>query len=128
MIEAAEIDDEGLTELLRELVRRPFDLRAPPLLRATLIRIAPEDHALLTSANHIVWDGWSKGIFFSELAELYEAFTTRPGPGPAQMPIQYGGFRNLAAELVQGELMEVSSPTGRGQLRGRRRCWSCPRT
>jgi aspartate racemase len=118
LIEAPAIDDGELGELLRKLVRRPFDLRVPPLLRATLIRIAPQDHVLLTAANHIVWDGWSKGIFFTELAELYEAFTTDREPDLAELPIQYADFAAWQREWLQGELMAGQLAHWREQLEG----------
>lgn len=107
-----------LSELLRELVRRPFDLRIPPLLRATLIRVAPDEHVLLTSANHIVWDGWSKGIFFRELAELYDAFVTGREPKLPELPIQYADFAAWQREWLQGERVEGQLSYWREQLRG----------
>ena len=118
MIEAPAIEDGELTELLRKLVRRPFDLRVAPLLRATLIRIGPEDHVLLTSANHIVWDGWSKGIFFRELAELYEAFTSGREASLPELPIQYADFAIWQREWLRGELVESQLSYWRERLQG----------
>src|SRR5205085_1171817 len=40
-----------------EDARRPFDLLRGPLLRATLLRLAPEDHVLFLCVHHIVADG-----------------------------------------------------------------------
>ena len=37
----------------------PFDLAAGPLVRALLIRLAPDDHLLLLVMHHTVADGWS---------------------------------------------------------------------
>src|SRR5262249_432715 len=37
----------------------PFDLTAGPLLRVTVVRLAPEEHALLLNMHHIISDGWS---------------------------------------------------------------------
>ncbi len=118
LIQAPGIGEQRLTELLREEVRRPFDLRTPPLLRATLIRIAADDHVLLTSANHIVWDGWSKGIFFRELAELYDAFLTGREPRLEELPIQYADFAAWQREWLRGELVEDQLSYWREQLRG----------
>ena len=68
---------------------RPFDLTAGPLLRATLIRLAPCEHVLAVTFHHIVFDGSSLGVFLRELAALYEAVAGgRPSPLPA-LPIQY---------------------------------------
>jgi amino acid adenylation domain-containing protein len=118
VIETPGLEDEALTQLLRELVRRPFDLRVPPLLRATLLRLGPEDHVLLTSANHIVWDGWSKGIFFSELAELYDATVTGREPALAELTIQYADFAVWQRRWLQGELVERQLAHWRERLAG----------
>ena len=37
----------------------PFDLARGPLVRAVLIRLAPQDHLLLLIMHHTVADGWS---------------------------------------------------------------------
>ncbi|MFP2934628.1 condensation domain-containing protein, partial [Pyxidicoccus sp. 3LG] len=50
--------------------QRPFDLTRGPLLRATLVRLAPEDHVLLMTMHHIVSDGWSMGVLVREMTAL----------------------------------------------------------
>jgi amino acid adenylation domain-containing protein len=68
---------------------RPFDLARGPLLRAALIRLSSNDHALLLPTHHIASDGWSMGVLIRELGALYEAF--RAGhPSPlAPLELQY---------------------------------------
>ena len=105
-VQAHGADSETLLETLRGLVRRPFDLRAPGLLRVTLVEIAAEDHVLLTSANHIVWDGWSKGIYLRELAELYDAYSTGRSPRLAELPIQYADYAAWQREWLSGERLQ----------------------
>ncbi len=51
--------------------RQPFDLEAPPLVRAALVEFGAEEHALLLAFHHIVSDGRSMEIIAGELAELY---------------------------------------------------------
>ncbi|MEP7124114.1 MAG: amino acid adenylation domain-containing protein [Byssovorax sp.] len=53
---------------------RPFDLARGPLLRAVLIQLGPDSHALLLPTHHIVSDGWSMGVLLRELSALYDAF------------------------------------------------------
>ncbi|MFJ7906031.1 amino acid adenylation domain-containing protein [Kitasatospora sp. NPDC096204] len=50
---------------------RRFDLDRPPLLRYTLLRLAPGQHQLIASAHHILLDGWSTPLFAEELWGLY---------------------------------------------------------
>ncbi|MFL6125537.1 amino acid adenylation domain-containing protein, partial [Actinophytocola sp.] len=79
-------------ETAADRVARPFDLAVGPLVRVTLIRLADDDHVLCVVAHHIVSDGWSMGVFASELNALYEAFLAgRPSPLPP-LPVQYADF------------------------------------
>ncbi|MEQ1854471.1 MAG: aminotransferase class III-fold pyridoxal phosphate-dependent enzyme, partial [Chthoniobacteraceae bacterium] len=64
---------------------RVFDLTVAPLLALHLVRLAPEIHALIFNAHHIVCDGWSCDIFLRELAALYSGDQTEPLPGAMQM-------------------------------------------
>ncbi|MEM7588225.1 MAG: amino acid adenylation domain-containing protein, partial [Acidobacteriota bacterium] len=59
--------------LLGDLVDRPFRLAAPPLLRAVVIRLGPEDHLFGLVLHHLIADGWSLGILLHELAVLYRS-------------------------------------------------------
>src|ERR1700730_12481503 len=92
--------------LASEEARRPFDLGKGPLLRASLLRLAEEDHVLLLTMHHIVSDGWSAGILMRELTTLYEAFSEgKPSP-LAELPIQYADFAVWQRGWLQGEVLE----------------------
>ncbi len=52
---------------------RPFDLAAPPLMRATLVRLAPEEHLLIMVVHHIVADAWSLDVLTGEVKRFYNA-------------------------------------------------------
>jgi amino acid adenylation domain-containing protein len=52
---------------------KPFDMTQAPLLRARLFRLGLDDHVLLLILHHIIIDGWSIGVFFEELSEIYSA-------------------------------------------------------
>lgn len=62
-----------LKSLLDEEARLAFGLAAGPLLRAHLVRQAPERHVLVLTAHHIVCDGWSMNTVLSELGACYAA-------------------------------------------------------
>ncbi|MEU0980710.1 amino acid adenylation domain-containing protein [Streptomyces griseus] len=84
--------ERELTRLVGLEYRRPFDLAAGPVLRAHLVRLGPEDHVLLLSLHHIVHDGWSFGLFTTELAGLYQAFAAGLPLDPAVPPVQYADY------------------------------------
>ena len=56
--------------LVAERTNRPFDLSRPVVPRATLIRLADDDHILCLVIHHISADGWSLDVLGRELASL----------------------------------------------------------
>jgi hypothetical protein len=52
---------------------RPFDRETPPLMRATLVRMGPDDHVLAIVLDHIISDGWSVEVLAGELGNRYQA-------------------------------------------------------
>ncbi|HEY7492621.1 MAG TPA: amino acid adenylation domain-containing protein [Candidatus Tectomicrobia bacterium] len=104
--------------LARAEAKRPFDLARGPLVRATLVRLAAEEHVLLLTMHHIVSDGWSHGVFWHELAMLYEAYTSgKPLPFPA-LPIQYADFAQWQLQWLQGEVLDRQLAYWKQQLTG----------
>lgn len=78
--------------LTAEEAMRPFDLANGPVLRVTLLRLAPEDQIILFTMHHIASDVWSMGVLVKELMALYGAFAEgRPSPLP-ELPIQYADY------------------------------------
>jgi amino acid adenylation domain-containing protein len=79
-------EPEREAEALRiatEEARRPFALDRGPLTRFRLIRLAPNDHVLASTFHHLVFDGWSDGVFRRDLLELYRrAVSGRREPLP----------------------------------------------
>ncbi len=92
---------------LREEALRPFNLEKGPLFRASLLRIADEDHQLLLTMHHIVSDGWSLGVLIRELATLYESYVEGTKPGLPELPIQYADFAVWQREWLRGEVLET---------------------
>jgi len=94
-----------LEHIIENEVRHRFDLREEILLRVTLVQCADDEYVLITAANHIIWDGWSKGVLFRELAALYEAFLDgRPSPLP-EPTLQYGDYAAWQREWLRGDVL-----------------------
>jgi alpha-ketoglutarate-dependent taurine dioxygenase len=85
----------------------PFDFTQAPLLRCTLLQLKEEEHVLLFTIHHIVFDGWSRDVLTREIAALYTAFAAgEPSPLPA-LPIQYADFAVWQRQHLQGERREA---------------------
>jgi amino acid adenylation domain-containing protein len=81
-----------LTELITAEAQRPFDLARGPLLRASLLRLGPQEHVILFNTHHIVSDGWSMEVLLREVTLMYEAFSKGEESPLEELPIQYGDF------------------------------------
>lgn len=75
-----------------EEATRGFDLELGPVLRGRLLRMDENEWVLWISMHHIASDGWSLGVFWRELTELYETFEGGGEPPRAEPDIQYGDF------------------------------------
>jgi amino acid adenylation domain-containing protein len=105
-------------QLIAEEAKRPFDLAQGPLMRASLLKMAEDDHILLLTMHHIVSDAWSVGVLFRELASLYEgSIFGKISPLP-DLPIQYADFAIWQREWLRGEVLEKQLSYWRKQLAG----------
>ena len=71
---------------------RSLDEPVPAVLQCLNGAAHPQTHLLLLTVHHIVFDGWSIGVFFNELSRLYQA---RVEGQPSLLPepaIQYSDF------------------------------------
>jgi hypothetical protein len=82
----------------------PFDITRAPLFRTRLLRLGPDDHVLLLILHHIIVDGWSIGIFFDELAEIYSAFAAGQQVQLPAQAVQFSDFANWQRSWCTTEL------------------------
>ncbi|HJL19516.1 MAG TPA: condensation domain-containing protein, partial [Sandaracinaceae bacterium LLY-WYZ-13_1] len=106
------VDATGADDRARELERRtaailaqPFDLAHEPAIRITLLRFAPDHHALVFTGHHALYDGVSFLVLMpQELARLYAAH--RDG---REVPVEEASFRAFA----ERERAELAGAPGR---------------
>lgn len=91
-----------LDGILARCLSEPFDLSSGRMLRATLIRLGPEDHVLCLVMHHLVSDGRSTEVLFDELGELYTAFAASRPPSLPDLPVQYADFAWWQDRRAQG--------------------------
>ncbi len=128
-LSATEDAEAEALRLAQKEALRLFDLSNGPLFRATLWRLNSDVHILLLSMHHIVADGWSIGIFVSELSALYNAFVTG-GPSPLPtLSCQYVDFAQWQRKQLSGDSIathldywkqRLSGPLPPVELPGRR--------
>jgi amino acid adenylation domain-containing protein len=123
------IDLGGLPEGVRERElhgladreeARPFDLTRSWPLRAGLVRLAREEHAILFTLHHIAGDGWSMGLLAREVGVLYaRSAGEAAGSAPAlpELPVQYGDYALWQRGWLSGERLETQLDWWRERLR-----------
>ncbi|HVF54593.1 MAG TPA: amino acid adenylation domain-containing protein, partial [Pyrinomonadaceae bacterium] len=124
-LEPAERSAEA-ERLTREEAERPFDLERGPLLRAVLLRLAPEEHIILLTMHHVVSDGWSIGVLIKEVASLYESYSEGRESPLAELPVQYADYAVWQREYLRGEVLERQLAYWRRQLAGARQVLELP--
>ncbi|MBS0437017.1 MAG: amino acid adenylation domain-containing protein, partial [Proteobacteria bacterium] len=100
LAEIVDLSGQSAAEQEREAARRreatvmePFDLVHGPLVRATLLCLAPDRHEFILSAHHIVCDGWSFAVLARDLMRIYAGLCS--GRGTADLP-QVDSFGDYA--------------------------------
>ncbi|MBM7171736.1 non-ribosomal peptide synthase/polyketide synthase [Streptomyces sp. G44] len=77
---SAERGARELDRLLAEDRENGIDLGAAPLMRLTLIRLAPDRVRLVWTFHHVLLDGWSAAQVFEEVGARYAALTAGHRP------------------------------------------------
>ena len=78
------VDAESrLSRIKHKEARTPFDLINGPVIRARLIRLESQHHALVITGHHMFCDGWSTNVLLDELGKLYSA---RVNNAPIDLP------------------------------------------
>lgn len=107
-----------LGRLVSEEVRRPFDLARGPILRTTLVRLAPEEHVLVVVTHHIVSDGWSFGLLGREVRAIYDALAAGERSPFPELPLQYADFAHWQQACLSEEERERHLEYWRVRLAG----------
>jgi non-ribosomal peptide synthetase component F len=97
--------DARLREFIHAEAMRPFDLAAGPLLRCSLVRLAADEHLLIVVVHHVIFDGWSAGVFVRDLAALYAASIYKEPAGLAELGVQFADYAVWERDRVQGSAL-----------------------
>ncbi len=89
--------EQAAREQAAAAARQAFGLAADPLFRAGLLRLAAEEHLLVLTVHHSVFDAWSLDILAREVSMAYAAF--RAGEEP-ELPALPAGYYEMAADQL----------------------------
>ncbi|MDG2516356.1 non-ribosomal peptide synthetase [Lysobacter soli] len=97
--------DEREAEVSRRmdaLIQTPFELDRAPLIRSRLFRLGPEEHVWFFMTHHLIWDGWSFDLMYTDMAELYAAQLEKREPKLPELTVTYADFSAWHRDWLQG--------------------------
>ncbi|WP_143076270.1 non-ribosomal peptide synthetase, partial [Stigmatella erecta] len=116
-LEASEREREAQRRAGEE-AQRPFELSRGPLLRATVLRLAKEEHVLVLVMHHVITDGWSINVLLRELSQLYPVFAAGEVPALPALALQYADFAAWQRQWLQGDVLEAQRSYWKQTLAG----------
>lgn len=99
--------------------RLPFDLSQAPLMRAKVVRLAPDYHRLYLTLHHLIFDGVSiYQIVLPELIALYAGYAGGQAPCLAEPRLQFADYTLWRAQELLDPGIDTKLEYWRNQLRG----------
>ncbi|HEX9030655.1 MAG TPA: amino acid adenylation domain-containing protein [Streptosporangiaceae bacterium] len=115
-------EPQTATAQLRELVTiqamRPFRLAQAWPIRAHLIRLAADEHALLIVTHQTAFDDASLGVLLRELAALYQQEVSGEAAGLPDLPQRFADYATWQRHRLTGPLLADLEHYWRGALAG----------
>jgi amino acid adenylation domain-containing protein len=109
---------EEAQRLSRKMSLRPFRLERAPLFRVSLLRLSEDEHVLVFIMHHIIFDGWSGGIHFGEMFNIYDALIRRRPASLAEPAIQYADYAVWQREQLRSGVFDGQLEYWKRQLEG----------
>lgn len=84
--------DAEVARLLIDEPRALFHLQVEPGIRATIIKLAAEEHVFILMMHHMVCDWSSEGVLWRELSSAYRDLVQGKTPVLPPLAVQYGDY------------------------------------
>jgi amino acid adenylation domain-containing protein/thioester reductase-like protein len=109
VVDATDWSASQLGEAIDTAAGYTFDLATDIPLRASLFRVAGDDHVLVVVVHHIAADGWSITPLVRDLGVAYASRCAGQTPGWAELPVQYVDY-TLWQRAQLGDVDDSDSP------------------
>lgn len=114
-----DIIEEEISKLVEEERKEYFQLDRGPLLRIRLLKVDYEAYIFIVHIHHLIFDGWSLGVFIQELINLYIFFSEdKKDIYYEPLPIQYKDFTKVQIDWISSKNAEKQLTYWKKQLSG----------
>ncbi|WP_447971454.1 amino acid adenylation domain-containing protein [Nitrospira sp. M1] len=101
------LQEMRLHEIEKVEMSTPFDLARPPLFRVRIVQCGHDDHTVMFTVHHIVFDAWSVGLLLEELREVYTAFAQNRTVSLPDLPVQYTDVAIWQHDWIESEEFKI---------------------
>lgn len=84
-----------------------FDLANDALFRIALICVGENQHEMIIAMHHIISDGWSMGVFVTEMTQTYIALAANADVTLPTLDIQFSDYAIWQRNSLAGERLEA---------------------
>ena len=111
-------DGETAYMELHALASQPFSLEQAPLMRVHLWKYPQNEYKLLFSIHHIIFDGWSLGVFERELAEVYSRYAAGRQANLPALELDYADYAAWQRDWLCGDELQKQLVYWQEHLKG----------
>lgn len=104
-----QVSKARLEALMRHEAATGFSLEQDPLVRGSLCHMDDGTQVLLFTAHHIVFDGWSIGIFLNDVQTAHAARSRGLAPDYTPLAVSYFQYAAWHRALVEAERTEQTT-------------------
>ncbi|WP_179862534.1 non-ribosomal peptide synthetase [Bacillus wiedmannii] len=99
--EPRETLQQKINETIQTHAKTRFNLTKSPLFSVQLIQIDTNKYIFLFTVHHIIFDGWSRGVFLQELSHFYKCWISNTQSNLPEPKIQYRDYSNWQLENIK---------------------------
>lgn len=104
--------------LVDETVNQRFNLENGPLMKVVLYKLSEMEYVFLINMHHIICDGWSIGILYSEISKFYNSFLHNQQLNLPETSLQYTDYVCWHKEQLQDVTLTSGLDYWKKQLSG----------
>ena len=118
VMDGSAMTEAEIRELAAKEAAKPFDLFQEIPERMLLIRRSETEHYWFVNIHHIAADGWSLGVFYTELEQLYHGLVNGEHPQLTPLTFQYSGYAQREHAYLQSREADEDAAYWTKQLEG----------